>query len=207
VQKRFEQTRHPGRNIQAAAAPNQPRKPRKLLGHAAGMVITKAKPGRPSFVMSGVVETSLIIIGRRRARDSSTPLRCARNDTTEGYLSINEALHSRPNPATDGSLFTTTRIANKPMQKNAGLETCVAHRLSSLCSVRDLRHDLKTFAAHTATSPESVRGLRGATPLGFEPRITPPKGAVLPLHHGVSRLADSRFSTAQRKLQLVGRRT
>lgn len=25
-----------------------------------------------------------------------------------------------------------------------------------------------------------------ATPLGFEPRITPPKGAVLPLHHGVS---------------------
>jgi putative endonuclease len=24
-----------------------------------------------------------------------------------------------------------------------------------------------------------------ATPLGFEPRITPPKGAVLPLHHGV----------------------
>src|SRR6266550_4825013 len=25
----------------------------------------------------------------------------------------------------------------------------------------------------------------GATPLGFEPRITPPKGAVLPLHHGV----------------------
>src|SRR5690242_15214770 len=27
---------------------------------------------------------------------------------------------------------------------------------------------------------------RVATPLGFEPRITPPKGAVLPLHHGVS---------------------
>src|SRR6266545_4883259 len=25
-----------------------------------------------------------------------------------------------------------------------------------------------------------------ATPLGFEPRITPPKGAVLPLHYGVS---------------------
>lgn len=35
-----------------------------------------------------------------------------------------------------------------------------------------------------------------ATPLGFEPRITPPKGAVLPLHHGVSRFAilDRRFS-------------
>src|SRR5205809_3553708 len=28
-----------------------------------------------------------------------------------------------------------------------------------------------------------------ATPLGFEPRITPPKGAVLPLHHGVCGLA------------------
>jgi hypothetical protein len=36
-----------------------------------------------------------------------------------------------------------------------------------------------------------------ATPLGFEPRITPPKGAVLPLHHGVSRFAilDWRFWT------------
>ena len=34
-------------------------------------------------------------------------------------------------------------------------------------------------------APESLRGLGGATPLGFEPRITPPKGAVLPLHHGV----------------------
>src|SRR5207247_6401091 len=44
-----------------------------------------------------------------------------------------------------------------------------------------------------------------ATPLGFEPRITPPKGAVLPLHHGVNRLADLRFSTAQRKLQLAQR--
>src|SRR6059058_605123 len=34
-----------------------------------------------------------------------------------------------------------------------------------------------------------------ATPLGFEPRITPPKGAVLPLHHGVSRfrILDWRF--------------
>lgn len=35
-----------------------------------------------------------------------------------------------------------------------------------------------------------------ATPLGFEPRITPPKGAVLPLHHGVYGFAilDWRFS-------------
>jgi hypothetical protein len=43
----------------------------------------------------------------------------------------------------------------------------------------------------------SVPVLRVATPLGFEPRITPPKGAVLPLHHGVVRFAilDSRFST------------
>src|SRR5207248_7362791 len=56
-------------------------------------------PGRSSLVMSSVVETSLIIIGRRRAGDSSTPLRCARNDTMEGYLSINETVHSRPNRA------------------------------------------------------------------------------------------------------------
>src|SRR5207247_10461645 len=35
-----------------------------------------------------------------------------------------------------------------------------------------------------------------ATPLGFEPRITPPKGAVLPLHHGVCVFGsfDRRFS-------------
>src|SRR5213083_954755 len=32
-------------------------------------------------------------------------------------------------------------------------------------------------------------GVYVATPLGFEPRITPPKGAVLPLHHGVCGLA------------------
>ena len=33
--------------------------------------------------------------------------------------------------------------------------------------------------------PMKLRLTRVATPLGFEPRITPPKGAVLPLHHGV----------------------
>jgi hypothetical protein len=33
-----------------------------------------------------------------------------------------------------------------------------------------------------------------ATPLGFEPRITPPKGAVLPLHHGVCESSDFRFA-------------
>src|ERR1700739_2333987 len=33
-----------------------------------------------------------------------------------------------------------------------------------------------------------------ATPLGFEPRITPPKGAVLPLHHGVMRICNFRFA-------------
>src|SRR5216117_200617 len=39
-------------------------------------------------------------------------------------------------------------------------------------------------------------GVYVATPLGFEPRITPPKGAVLPLHHGVFGFAilDWRFS-------------
>ena len=38
---------------------------------------------------------------------------------------------------------------------------------------------------HAATCARKPSGLGGATPLGFEPRITPPKGAVLPLHHGV----------------------
>src|SRR5438105_11521330 len=55
--------------------------------------------------------------------------------------------------------------------------------------------------------PMKLHLTRVATPLGFEPRITPPKGAVLPLHHGVNRLADLRFSTAQRKLQLAQGKT
>src|SRR5205823_14724160 len=33
--------------------------------------------------------------------------------------------------------------------------------------------------------PRKAKAFYVATPLGFEPRITPPKGAVLPLHHGV----------------------
>jgi hypothetical protein len=60
----------------------------------------------------------------------------------------------------------------------------VAHRLSSLCSVPDFRHCRKRFSTRSHVRPKAF-GLGGATPLGFEPRITPPKGAVLPLHHGV----------------------
>jgi hypothetical protein len=40
-------------------------------------------------------------------------------------------------------------------------------------------------SSHAARCARKPSGLGGATPLGFEPRITPPKGAVLPLHHGV----------------------
>ena len=49
---------------------------------------------------------------------------------------------------------------------------------------------------------------RVATPLGFEPRITPPKGAVLPLHHGVLRFAilDRRFSMGAQRSKLGGNR-
>src|SRR4029453_8069817 len=44
--------------------------------------------------------------------------------------------------------------------------------------------------------PRRLFGVYVATPLGFEPRITPPKGAVLPLHHGGRGFAilDWRFS-------------
>src|SRR5229473_2391291 len=46
--------------------------------------------------------------------------------------------------------------------------------------------------------PREAAGIYVATPLGFEPRITPPKGAVLPLHHGVFhfgfRIADCGFA-------------
>ena len=43
---------------------------------------------------------------------------------------------------------------------------------------------------------QSMEPVEVATPLGFEPRITPPKGAVLPLHHGVCAfgILDRRFS-------------
>src|SRR6266513_1254832 len=37
------------------------------------------------------------------------------------------------------------------------------------------------------SQPREGKAFYVATPLGFEPRITPPKGAVLPLHHGVNR--------------------
>src|SRR2546429_1467646 len=39
------------------------------------------------------------------------------------------------------------------------------------------------FRSHA--QPCEAKAFYVATPLGFEPRITPPKGAVLPLHHGV----------------------
>src|SRR5438067_13704173 len=44
-------------------------------------------------------------------------------------------------------------ISNHDRQKknrNTGLETCVAHRLSSLCSVPDFRHCRKRFSARTS---------------------------------------------------------
>src|SRR5438034_11205785 len=52
----------------------------------------------------------------------------------------------------------------------------------------------------------SARRAYVATPLGFEPRITPPKGAVLPLHHGVSRFAilDRRFWIKAQSANLAG---
>src|ERR1041384_7785517 len=49
---------------------------------------------------------------------------------------------------------------------------------------------VRSSAWYRSSLPSSNRlrrnGFSGmATPLGFEPRITPPKGAVIPLHHGV----------------------
>src|ERR1051325_1793497 len=49
---------------------------------------------------------------------------------------------------------------------------------------QQLRHYLAKFPPGEVTSVQ--RPVYVATPLGFEPRITPPKGAVLPLHHGVN---------------------
>jgi hypothetical protein len=42
--------------------------------------------------------------------------------------------------------------------------------------------------------PREAQAFYVATPLGFEPRITPPKGAVLPLHHGVISIRDFRLA-------------
>src|SRR5207237_6991789 len=53
--------------------------------------------------------------------------------------------------------------------------------------------EISDFANPSACANRKTKEV--ATPLGFEPRITPPKGAVLPLHHGVSRfrILDWRF--------------
>jgi len=39
--------------------------------------------------------------------------------------------------------------------RNTGLETCVAHRLSSLCSMPDFRHCRKGFSARTPHAPKA----------------------------------------------------
>jgi hypothetical protein len=48
------------------------------------------------------------------------------------------------------------------------------------------RTEIATVHPHVARDLRMRAKIGLATPLGFEPRITPPKGAVLPLHHGVS---------------------
>src|SRR5678815_3865148 len=61
--------------------------------------------------------------------------------------------------------------------------------------LRLTRVEYMRVTADLAQPRERRRRFYVATPLGFEPRITPPKGAVLPLHHGVCRFAilDWRF--------------
>src|SRR5260370_16355428 len=55
--------------------------------------------------------------------------------------------------------------------------------------------DFRNFGFREPRGVSKPQNKEVATPLGFEPRITPPKGAVLPLHHGVSRfrILDWRF--------------
>src|SRR4030095_7722326 len=68
-----------------------------------------------------------------------------------------------------------------------------------MCSLSMFNSFIKANSKHTliwricerrSTGPSHVPrrlfGVYMANPLGFEPRISPPKGAVLPLHHGVS---------------------
>src|SRR5205814_6995734 len=57
---------------------------------------------------------------------------------------------------------------------------CLATRLQGYRAYRD---DLCSFLEKQVNFAHMIDPV--ATPLGFEPRITPPKGAVLPLHHGV----------------------
>src|SRR5438552_908815 len=64
---------------------------------------------------------------------------------------------------------------------------------------------ISKFSTSSSDVPRKLSGFTRATPLGFEPRITPPKGAVLPLHHGVSpfRIVDFR-SIRLRSGQVLG---
>ena len=65
----------------------------------------------------------------------------------------------------------------------------------SLVKVR-LVYEKDLTAGRHIEGTQSMEPVEVATPLGFEPRITPPKGAVLPLHHGVCAfgILDRRFS-------------
>ena len=76
--------------------------------------------------------------------------------------------------------------------------------LKSGAGRRFLRHQMRYYLERFPSRSKHLRPQSHvrrkpfyvATPLGFEPRITPPKGAVLPLHHGVCGFTnlDWRFS-------------
>src|ERR1051325_1651517 len=91
------------------------------------------------------------------------------------------------------SLLLSQRCRRQCIRATAAI-SAVCH-----CSVR--RH--KRFAPSLSRAVSTEAGLETdrfflvATPLGLEPRITPPKGAVLPLHHGVP--AQTLFGHFSRK--------
>ena len=95
-------------------------------------------------------------------------------------------------------------ISNHDRQKksrNTGLETCVPHRLSSLCFVPDFRRCRKRFSTLSHV-PRKPSGFRRGYPAWIRTKNNASKGRCVTVTPRGNRLADLRFSTAQRKLQL-----
>jgi hypothetical protein len=82
----------------------------------------------------------------------------------------------------------------------------VAPRLSSLCSVPDFRHCRKRFSTRSHVRPKAF-GVRRGYPAWIRTKNNASKGRCVTVTPRGNRLADLRFSTAQRKLQLGGRTT
>jgi hypothetical protein len=121
-------------------------------------------------------------IGCYNSERLGTTRKLARKANLSGFLLRN----SYPRRRTS-CVSTAKRCGDVELQLGMNKADAIA-RLKPLFFVSPSGTDSVKVVSHSKNWPFSlVDSHYGgvATPLGFEPRITPPKGAVLPLHHGV----------------------